>query len=77
MSNKITSDELLLMKKLKVYAEIPINDEIRDLQRSTHVLDQEIIKKAIELSQERYCGVSAVYRKAMELSYEIRILEIE
>jgi putative redox protein len=38
-------------------------------------LDEDKIRKAIELSQERYCGVSAVYRKAMPLSYEIRILE--
>ena len=28
------------------------------------------LKKAIELSQERYCGVSAMMRKAVELTYE-------
>lgn len=33
------------------------------------------LKKAIELSQERYCGVSAVYRKSMEVTYEIIIHE--
>jgi putative redox protein len=33
------------------------------------------IQKAIELSQERYCGVSAVYKKAMELTYEIQIIQ--
>ncbi len=37
-------------------------------------LEEDKLRKAIELSQERYCGVSAVYRKALELSYEIRIL---
>ena len=37
-------------------------------------LDMEKLKKAIELSQERYCGVSAAYRKGMEITYEIRIL---
>jgi putative redox protein len=31
------------------------------------------LKKAIDLSQERYCGVSASYRKAMKISYEIKI----
>jgi putative redox protein len=36
-------------------------------------LEREKLKKAIELSQERYCGVSYVYRKAMELTYEIII----
>ena len=29
------------------------------------------LEKSIELSQERYCGVSAVYRKAMPVSYSI------
>lgn len=32
------------------------------------------IKKAIDLSQERYCGVSASFRKAMELTYEIQLI---
>lgn len=33
------------------------------------------LQKVIDLSSEKYCGVSAVYRKAMELTSEIRILE--
>ncbi len=33
------------------------------------------LQKAIELSQERYCGVSASYRKAMKISYEIKIID--
>jgi putative redox protein len=33
------------------------------------------LQKAIDLSSERYCGVSAVYIKAMELTSEIRIIE--
>lgn len=33
------------------------------------------LKKAIDLSSEKYCGVSEVYRKAMKLTSEIRILE--
>ncbi len=37
-------------------------------------LDLEKLKKAVELSQEKYCGVSMVYRQTMELSYEIVIL---
>jgi putative redox protein len=31
------------------------------------------IEKAIDLSQENYCGVSASYKKAMEITYEIKI----
>lgn len=36
-------------------------------------LSEEKLKKAVELSQDRYCGVSANYRDAMKLDYEIRI----
>lgn len=36
-------------------------------------LDEEKLKKAIDLSMERYCGVSAVYRQVMAMSYEIVI----
>jgi putative redox protein len=33
------------------------------------------LQKAIDLSSEKYCGVSAVYRKAMKLTSEIRIIQ--
>jgi len=33
------------------------------------------IKKAVNLSEERYCGVSAVYNKAMEITSEIKLIE--
>lgn len=36
-------------------------------------LPLEKIRKAVELSQDNYCGVSASYKKAMELTYEIKI----
>lgn len=36
-------------------------------------LDEAKLKKAIDLSMERYCGVSVVYRKAMSVNYEIVI----
>ncbi len=31
------------------------------------------LQKAVDLSQQKYCGVSFMYRKAMELSFEIRV----
>jgi len=31
------------------------------------------VQKAVSLSEEKYCGVSVVYRKAMEITSEIRI----
>lgn len=33
------------------------------------------IKKAIELSQEKYCGVSHMYKQILDIAYEIRINE--
>ncbi|HBH47550.1 MAG TPA: osmotically inducible protein C, partial [Bacteroidales bacterium] len=37
-------------------------------------LPMDKLEKAINLSQERYCGVSAMYRKAMDLTHEIKIV---
>lgn len=37
-------------------------------------LPEDKLKKAIELSQDKYCGVSALYKKAIGLSYEIKML---
>jgi putative redox protein len=38
-------------------------------------LDVEKLKKAIDMSQDKYCGVSASYKKAMEVTYEIKIID--
>ena len=38
-------------------------------------LPMDKIKKAIDLSEERYCGVSESYRKAMTMTSEIKIVE--
>ena len=37
-------------------------------------LDRDKVEKAVKLSQERYCGVSALLGKGAELSYEIAYL---
>jgi putative redox protein len=37
-------------------------------------LEMEKLQKAVTLSQDQYCGVSAAYRKAMKITYEINIL---
>ncbi len=39
-------------------------------------LPVEKLQKAIDLSSEKYCGVSAVYKKAIELTSEIKIIEL-
>ncbi|WP_347841020.1 OsmC family protein [uncultured Draconibacterium sp.] len=38
-------------------------------------LPLEKLKKAVSLSEERYCGVSAMYKKVIELTSEIKILD--
>ena len=38
-------------------------------------LPMDKLEKAVNLSEERYCGVSATYRKAMELTSEIVVNE--
>jgi putative redox protein len=38
-------------------------------------LPMDKLQKAINLSEDRYCGVSAVYKKVMELTSEIKITE--
>lgn len=37
-------------------------------------LPMEKLEKAIKLSEERYCGVSATYKQVMEMTSEIKIL---
>jgi len=37
-------------------------------------LPMDKLQKAIELSEEKYCGVSAVYRKALEITSEIKVV---
>src|SRR5512133_2186972 len=38
-------------------------------------LPMDKLEKAVKLSEEKYCGVSAAYRLAMDLSLEIRVVE--
>jgi putative redox protein len=38
-------------------------------------IDRSKVEKAVQLSQDKYCGVLAMIRKAAEISFEIRIEE--
>ena len=38
-------------------------------------LPMDKLEKAVSLSEERYCGVSATYRQAMEITSEIKVSE--
>lgn len=38
-------------------------------------LPKDKLEKAVKLSEEKYCGVTAVYKKAIEMESEIRVTE--
>jgi putative redox protein len=38
-------------------------------------LPMDKLKKAVSLSEDRYCGVSAMYKKVIEVTSEIKIIE--
>ena len=38
-------------------------------------IDIKKVEKALELSKDKYCGVSYSYKQAMEIEYEIKIME--
>jgi len=38
-------------------------------------LQEDQLRRAIELSQDKYCGVSATLRKAIDLTWEVRIIQ--
>jgi putative redox protein len=38
-------------------------------------LPLEKLEKAVKMSEETYCGVGALYRKAIEVTSEIKIIE--
>lgn len=39
-------------------------------------LPMDKLQKAVQLSEEKYCGVSAVYKKVIQMSSEIRVTEV-
>lgn len=42
---------------------------------SGHGLDQETVRKAIELAEEKYCGIFATLRNAVEITSDFEIVE--
>lgn len=83
-------DVISILKKMRVEmtgfnvkVEAEMTEEHPKVYSSMHViyefkgpdLPMDKLERAVELSEERYCGVSAVYRKAVEMSSEIRIID--
>lgn len=66
---------------LTIGVEAELTDEVPAVFRSMHLvysftgeeIDADKAKKAVQLSQDKYCGVSFMYRRIMELSWEIVI----
>ena len=83
-------DVIMILKKMKVeveafnvIVEADVTEEHPKHYSKMKVIYQfkgkdlpyEKLEKAVKLSEEKYCGVTAVYRKAMEVETEIRIVE--
>ena len=69
------------LKDLNVIVEGELSEEHPKRFTKMHViyevegenLPMDKIEKAVSLSEEKYCGVSAVYREVLEITSEIRI----
>lgn len=83
-------DVVSILKKMrvkpddfKVYVEGDLTEEHPKQFSRMHIiyefkgndLPMEKLKKAVALSDERYCGVSAMFRKAIEITSEIKVIE--
>jgi len=83
-------DVASIMKKMKLpYEDLQVN--VTGVLTETHPkhfekmhityivkgknIDRKKVEKAVELSQENYCGVTYNYRKSMEITHEIIIVE--
>jgi len=72
------------VKDFKVHAEAELTEEHPKHYTKIHLiyeftgkdLPKEKLEKAVTLSQDRYCGVSYVYKKVIDLTYEIKINNI-
>lgn len=83
-------DVVMILKKMKVEFEafnVIVEADVTD-EHPKHYNKMKIVyqfkgkdlplaklEKAVKLSEEKYCGVSVVYRQAMEMETEIRVVE--
>ena len=83
-------DVIMILKKMKVVPEafnIIVEAEVTE-EHPKHYTKMKVIyqfkgkdlpldklEKAVHLSETKYCGVTAVYRKAMDMELEIKIIE--
>lgn len=83
-------DVIMILKKMKVVPEafnVIVEADVTE-EHPTHYTKMKVIyqfkgkdlpmdklEKAVNLSESKYCGVTAVYKKAMDLETEIRVVE--
>ena len=83
-------DVIMILKKMKVVpeafnvtVEANVTDDHPKHYESMKIvysfkgkdLPKDKLQKAVKLSEEKYCGVTAVYRKALKMETEIRVEE--
>ena len=83
-------DVIMILKKMKVVPEalnVIVEADVTEehpqhyskmkviFQFKGKDLPMDKLEKAVHLSETKYCGVTAVYRKAMEMEIEIRVVE--
>ncbi len=83
-------DVIMILKKMKVYPEsfnVIVEGELTDEHpRYYHKikviykfkgkdLPKDKLEKAVKLSEDKYCGVSALYKKAIDIETEIEVGE--
>ena len=64
VQGELSDEHPKMYTSIKLYYEFKASDGLKD----------ENVRKAIDLSQERYCGVSALLKKAVPVEYEIAYL---
>lgn len=83
-------DVVMILKKMKVVPEafnVIVEADVTE-EHPKHYTKMKVIyqfkgkdlpldklEKAVKLSEEKYCGVTAVYKKAMNMELEIRVIE--
>jgi putative redox protein len=83
-------DVVMILKKMKVIPEafnVIVEADVTE-EHPKHYTKMKVIyqfkgkdlpldklEKAVKLSEEKYCGVTAVYKKAMNIELEIRVIE--
>ena len=71
------------LKNLNIYVDADVAEEHPKYYTNIHVtyeftgknLPMEKLEKAVRMSEETYCGVGALFRKAIEVTSEIKVIE--